>query len=61
MNVTFHVHIWNQNEKCIKMDTYKPMFGPVVLEIACVFNEQYIFFPFNFSVNTALTLLVTLK
>ncbi len=34
-NFIFHVHIWNQHEKYIKMDTNKPMFGPVVLEIAC--------------------------
>ncbi len=33
-NVTFHVHVWNQHEKCIKM-IQKPMFGPVVLDIAC--------------------------
>ena len=29
------IHIWNQHAKCIKMNTNKPMFGPVVLEIAC--------------------------
>ena len=33
-NVTFHVHIQNQHEKCIRMKTNKPTFGPVVLEIA---------------------------
>ena len=26
--------IWNQHEKCIKMNTNMPMFGPVALEIA---------------------------
>ena len=35
--VTFHAHIWNQHEKCIKMSTNKPMFGPVVLEIVIFF------------------------
>ena len=29
----FHGCIWNQHGKCIKMNTNKPMFGPVVLEI----------------------------
>ncbi len=30
-----HMPIWNQNRKCIKMSINKPMFGLVVLEIAC--------------------------
>ncbi len=33
--VKFHDHIWYQHEECIKMSTNKPMFGLVVLEIAC--------------------------
>ena len=28
-------YIWNQNGKCIKVNTNKPLFGPVVLEITC--------------------------
>ena len=32
--VQFQVHIWNEHVKCIKMSTNKPVFGPVVLEIA---------------------------
>ncbi len=33
--VKYCAHIWNQHEKWIKTSTNKPMFGPVVLEIAC--------------------------
>ena len=31
--VKFHKHIWHQNEKCIKMSTNMPTFGPVVLGV----------------------------
>ncbi len=34
-NVVFNAHICIQNKNCIKMSTNMPMFGPVVLEIAC--------------------------
>ncbi len=30
-----YAHIWNQHRKCIRMSTNMPMFGLVVLEIAC--------------------------
>ncbi len=33
--VKYCIHIWHKHGKCIKMNTNKPMFGPVVLEIAC--------------------------
>ncbi len=36
--------IWNQHAKCIKMSTNMPMFGPVVLEIACgiVYKQRHL-------------------
>ena len=30
--VKYYAHIWNQHQKCIRMSTNKPMFGPVVFE-----------------------------
>ncbi len=43
-NGNCHDHIWNQHEKCFKMSTNMPMFGPVVLEIACIFTYRALFF-----------------
>ncbi len=42
-NVTFYVHIWHKEGKCFKMNTNKPMFGPVVLRIACGISISNIF------------------
>ena len=33
-------HIWNQDRKCITMSINNPVFGPVVLEIACDISIQ---------------------
>ncbi len=39
-NVTFYDHIWNQHGKSIKMNTNKPMFGQVVLEISSLITDS---------------------
>ncbi len=39
-------HICNQHDKCSQMSTNKPMFGPVVVEIACnIFIYKDVFIP----------------
>ncbi len=54
-----YAHIWNQHEKCIKMNTNKPMFGLVVLEIACdifmhaVFSQSKFVLKHEYCLNQA--------
>ncbi len=55
-NVTFHVHIWNQHRKCIKMNTNKPMFGHVVLKIACSLFITDLFFRLKYVVSKSINI-----
>ncbi len=38
--VKYGSHIWNLHRKCNKMSTNKPIVGPVVLELTCMFPKK---------------------
>ena len=40
-NVEFHDHIWNHNEKCIKISTNMPGIGSFIREIAVEISKMW--------------------